>query len=111
MKRLDILQTVLATLSIIGWSVAIYALVIFGQARPDPAVGYFRSKGVEVRLEWDPHLTIQLEYWIWVCAIVSFINLIVNFYAQTTTKIGFWVNIPLLLVVSLSAGLYIRYVI
>ncbi|MGI2173387.1 hypothetical protein [Shewanella ulleungensis] len=111
MSRLGILQVVLTVLSLLGWSLAIYALIIYGEARPDRAVGYFLSKGVSVRLYWDPDLTIKLEYLIWCCAGVSFLNLLVNFYAKTTTRIGFWVNIPLLLVVSLSAGLYIRYVI
>jgi hypothetical protein len=39
------------------------------------------------------------------------LNLLVNFYAKATTRIGFWVNIPLLFLVSLAAGLYIRYVV
>ena len=111
MSRLRILQTILGVLSVLGWGVAIYALVIYGEARPDRAVGYFLSKGVEVRFEWDPNLTIKLEYLIWACAGISLVNLLVNFYAQTTKKVEFWFNIPLLLVVSLSAGLYIRYVI
>ncbi|NKF50453.1 hypothetical protein G3R49_07695 [Shewanella sp. WXL01] len=111
MKRLAVFQTILTVLSVLSWSIAIYALIIFGEARPDKAVGYFRSKGVEVRLHWDPDLTIQLEYLIWACAAISLVNLLVNFYAKTTTRIGFWVNIPLLFVVSLAAGLYIRYVV
>lgn len=111
MKRLDVLQAILTVLSLLGWSLAIYALIIFGEARPDRAVGYFLSKGVDVRLHWDEELTIKLEYLIWACAAVSFLNLIVNFYAKTRERIGFWFNIPLLLLVSLSAGLYIRYVI
>ncbi|WP_351124836.1 hypothetical protein [Shewanella sp. T24-MNA-CIBAN-0130] len=111
MSRLGIIQVVLTIFSLLGWSLAIYALIIFGEARPDRAVGYFLSKGVLVRLHWDPELTIKLEYLIWWCAGISFLNLLVNFYAKTTTRIGFWVNIPLLLLVSLSAGLYIRYLV
>ncbi|WP_394131109.1 hypothetical protein [Shewanella maritima] len=111
MKQIKVLQVILTVLSLLGWSLAIYALIIFGEARPDVAVGYFLSKGVEVRLHWDPDLTIQLEYLIWACAAISFVSLIVNFYAKTTTRMGYWLNIPMLLLVSLSAGLYIRYVI
>jgi hypothetical protein len=111
MSKIGVLQVILTVLSLLGWSLAIYALLIYGEARPDRAVGYFLSKGVEVRFNWDPELTVKLEHIIWLCAAISFMNLAVNFYAKTTTKIGFWFNIPLLLLVSLSAGLYIRYVI
>lgn len=111
MSRLGVLQVILTILSLLGWSLAIYALLIYGEARPDRAVGYFLSRGVEIRFDWDPALTVKLEYIIWGCAGVSLLNLLVNFYAKTTTRIGVWFNIPLLLLVSLSAGLYIRFVI
>ncbi|MCL1142467.1 hypothetical protein [Shewanella gaetbuli] len=111
MNKLSVLQVILTVLSLVSWSLAIYALLIFGEARPDRAVGYFLSKGVAVRFNWDPELTVQLEHIIWWCAGISFANLLVNFYAKTTSKVGFWFNIPLLLLVSISAGLYIRYVI
>ncbi|WP_434937693.1 hypothetical protein ACRWQN_10865 [Shewanella sp. HL-SH8] len=111
MSRLGVLQVILTILSLLGWSLAIYALLIYGEARPDRAVGYFLSKGAEVRLNWDPALTVKLEYIIWWCAGVSLLNLLVNFYAKTTSRMGVWFNIPLLLLVSLSAGLYIRFVI
>ena len=48
MSRLGIIQVVLTVLSLLGWSLAIYALIIFGEARPDRAVGYFLSKGASV---------------------------------------------------------------
>ncbi|UCX04789.1 hypothetical protein ACRWQL_01380 [Shewanella sp. HL-SH4] len=111
MSRLGVLQVILTILSLLGWSLAIYALLIYGEARPDRAVGYFLSQGVEVRFDWDAALTVKLEYIIWWCAGVSLLNLLVNFYAKTTTRMGVWFNIPLLLLVSLSAGLYIRFVI
>ena len=110
MSKTKFIQIVLTILSVAGWSLAVYALLVFGDARPDRAVGYFLSKGVEVRLNWDPDLTITLEYLIWGCAAISFINLAVNFYARSTSKVEYWFNIPLLLMASLAAGLYIRYV-
>ncbi|GGI87151.1 hypothetical protein [Shewanella gelidii] len=111
MKKGKFLQILLTTLSVAGWAFAIYALIIFGEARPDRAVGYYLSKGAPVRLDWDPELTLQLEYIIWACAGISFVSLALNFYTVRATKEGYWVNIPLLLVSSLAAGLYIRYVV
>ncbi|MCL1068544.1 hypothetical protein L2735_17365 [Shewanella olleyana] len=111
MSKTKILQFVLAVLSITGWGLAVYALIVFGEARPDRAVGYYLSKGVEVRFDWDPDLTIKLEYLIWWCAGISFVNLAVNYYAKTARKVEYWINIPLLLLVSLAAGFYIRYVV
>ena len=111
MTRIRFFQALLTLLSIIGWSLAIYALLIFGEARPDRAVGYFLSKGATVRLEWDPALTIQLEYILWACAAVSFVNLGFNAYVASHSRVGWWFNIPLLFLCSLAAGLYIRYVV
>lgn len=111
MKKVPILQTILTTLSVAGWGFAIYALIIYGEARPDAAVGYFLSKGASVRLHWDPEQTVLLEHIIWICAGISFVNLAVNFYTVRATKLGYWVNIPLLFMSSMAAGLYIRYVI
>jgi hypothetical protein len=111
MTKVRVFQTILTLLSIAGWALAVYALLVFGEARPDRAVGYFLSRGVAVRLHWDPELTVQLEYIIWACAAISFVNLAFNFYVSSHSKVGYWVNIPLLFLVSLAAGLYIRYVI
>lgn len=111
MNRTKFFQFLLSTLSIIGWSLAIYALMIFDKARPDTAIGYFKSKGASVRLEWDPTQTVLLEHIIWGCAILSFINLGFNFYVAQHSRLGWWVNIPLLFTCSLAAGLYIRFVV
>ncbi|MCL1137376.1 hypothetical protein [Shewanella pneumatophori] len=111
MNRVKIFHFLLSSLSIIGWSLAIYALMLFDKARPDAAIGYFQSHGAEVRLEWDPEQTVLLEHIIWVCAVLSFINLGFNLYIAQRSKLGWWVNIPLLFTCSLAAGLYIRFVV
>ncbi|MGS0680710.1 hypothetical protein ACVBIL_06085 [Shewanella sp. 125m-7] len=111
MNRANFFQFLLSALSIIGWSLAIYALMLFDKARPDTAIGYYQSHGASVRLEWDPSQTVLLEHIIWVCAALSFVNLGFNFYISRHSKIGWWVNIPLLFLCSLAAGLYIRFVV
>ncbi|WP_144207392.1 hypothetical protein [Shewanella donghaensis] len=111
MSKTKIIQIVLTILSVAGWSLAVYALLVFGDARPDRAVGYYMSKGVEVRLDWDPALTVTLEYVIWSCAAISFVSLAVNYWARSRSKVEYWYNIPLLFTASLAAGLYIRYVV
>ena len=80
MSKTKILQFVLAVLSITGWSLAVYALIVFGEARPDRAVGYYLSKGVEVRFDWDPDLTIKLEYLIWWCEYLIWIYFLSDGY-------------------------------
>ncbi len=109
MKKKLIFQRFLAFLSIIGWSLAIYALLVFDKARPDRAVGYYMSKGSSVRLGWDPIRTLQLEYIIWGCAAISFMSLAFNYYFAHHSKMGYWSNIPLLLLSSVAAGLYLRF--
>ncbi|MCL1060072.1 hypothetical protein CXF83_13205 [Shewanella sp. Choline-02u-19] len=111
MKRLRFFQYLLTTLSVVGWSLAVYALILFDGARPDTAVGYLKSKGVEIQFEWDPVQTVLLADIVWWCAFVSFINLGFNYYIAKHSRLGWWVNIPLLFLCSLSAGLYIRFVV
>ncbi len=109
MKKVRVFQYLLASLSIMGWSLAVYALLIFDEARPDRAVGYFLSKGASVRLSWDPIQTVQLEYVIWVCAAISLLSMVFNYYTAHHSKMGYWFNIPLLLLSSIAAGLYLRF--
>lgn len=111
MKKIKMFQRFLATLSIAGWSLAVYALLVFDKARPERAVGYYLSKGESVRLEWDPTATLQLEYIIWACAGISFVSLAFNYYFASHSKMGYWYNIPLLFLSSLSAGLYLRFIV
>lgn len=111
MKRLRFFQYLLTTLSVVGWSLAVYALILFDAARPDTVVGYLKSNGVEIQFEWDPLQTVQLADIVWWCALVSFINLGFNYYIAKHSRLGWWVNIPLLFLCSLSAGLYIRFVV
>nr|WP_250885847.1 hypothetical protein [Shewanella jiangmenensis] len=104
-----IFQLLLAGLSILGWTLAVWALVIFDKARPDVAVGYFLSKGAAVRLFWDPALTLRLEQVIWWVCGISLVSLLFNIYVANHSRMGYWFNIPLLLLSSLTAGLYISF--
>ncbi|MDF0534373.1 hypothetical protein KDN34_08575 [Shewanella yunxiaonensis] len=111
MKKLRFLQIILAIMSIAGWALAVYALTVFHDARPDRAVGYFFSHGVPVRLYWDLKETTLLEHIIWVCAGLSFTSMALNWYLASHYRMGYWFNIPLLLLSSVTAGLYLRFVI
>ncbi|MCH1919748.1 hypothetical protein L9G15_09910 [Shewanella sp. A3A] len=111
MNKLRVLQLLLAALSIVGWGLAVYALLIFDEARPDRQVGYFLSRGVQVRLRWDPVATTHLEQIIWSCAAISLLSLLVNWYCASHSRMGYWFNIPLLLLISITSGLYLRFLI
>ncbi|ABL99891.1 MULTISPECIES: hypothetical protein [Shewanella] len=109
MSKLRIFQLLLAGLSILGWALAIWALMLFHEARPDRAVGYFLSKGATVRLFWEPSLTLRLEQVIWIVCGVSLVSLLFNVYVAQHSRMGYWFNIPLLLLSSLAAGLYMSF--
>ncbi|WP_372872826.1 hypothetical protein [Shewanella sp.] len=111
MSKLRIFQLLLAGLSILGWALAVWALIIFDGARPDAAVGYFLSKGAQVRLFWDPALTLRLEQVIWLVCGISLVSLLFNVYVAQHSRMGYWFNIPLLLLASLTAGLYVSFLI
>ncbi|ESE40299.1 hypothetical protein [Shewanella decolorationis] len=111
MRKVKIFQLILATLSILGWAVAVYALLVFGEARPEREVGAFFNQGTSVRMYWDPHETQTLQYLIWICGAISLVSLAFNYYVAHHSKLGYWFNIPLLLLTSLVAGLYVHFVI
>ena len=54
MIKVKIFQLILATLSILGWTLAVYALMVFGEARPEREVGSYLSRGETFRHYWDP---------------------------------------------------------
>lgn len=111
MRKVKIFQLILATLSLLGWAVAVYALLVFGEARPEREIGAFFNQGSAVRMYWDPHETQVLQYLIWICGGISLVSLAVNYYVAHHSKLGYWFNIPLLFLTSLAAGLYIHFVI
>ncbi|MCL1090961.1 hypothetical protein L2744_15405 [Shewanella profunda] len=111
MSKVRTFQIILAILSILGWILAVYALLVFGEARPDREVGTYLSRGASLRVEWDPHRTQLLEYLIWTCGGISLLSLAFNYYVAQHSKLGYWFNIPLLLLTSIVTGLYIRFVI
>ncbi|NMH64170.1 hypothetical protein [Shewanella salipaludis] len=108
MKKRKIFQICLATLSLAGWSLALYALLVFDEARPERAFGNLLSQGSPARLHWDPEPTLLLETLLWICTGISVVSLVVNYYMAHHSRIGYWFNIPLLLLCSLSAGLYLN---
>jgi len=111
MRKVKIFQLILATLSLLGWAVAVYALLVLEEARPEREIGAFFNRGATVRMSWEPHETQVLQYLIWVCCGISLVSLAVNYYVAHHSKLGYWFNIPLLFLSSLAAGLYIHFVI
>ncbi|MFB2728423.1 hypothetical protein ACE02H_13235 [Shewanella mangrovisoli] len=111
MRKVKIFQMILATLSILGWTLAVYALMVFGEARPEREIGSYLSRGETFRHNWDPSETELLQYIIWGCGAISLISLAFNYYVAHHSKLGYWFNIPLLLLTSLAAGLYVHFVI
>lgn len=111
MRKTRIFQIILATLSILGWAIAVYALLVFGEARPDREVGAYLARGATFRMDWDPHETQLLLYLIWTCGAISLVSLAFNYYVAHHSKLGFWFNIPMLLLTSIVAGLYVHLMI
>ncbi|NLQ22579.1 hypothetical protein HGO26_06750 [Shewanella sp. S-1] len=111
MRKTRIFQIILATLSILGWVLAVYALSVFSDARPEREIGALFSRGATFRVHWDPHETQLLQYLIWVCGGISLVSLAFNYYVAHHSRMGYWFNIPMLLLTSIVAGLYIHLVV
>ena len=90
-------------MTIVGWSLLIYALVVFDNARPEMATVVTNYFGIDVRQNWLGEVYEQLKFLLWFCAITSFGTLILNYLLKITYKERISMALVLLFVVSIAA--------
>lgn len=90
-------------MTIVGWCLIIYALIIFDNARPEMATVVTNYFGIEVRENWLEDVFERLKYLLWFCAVTSFISLLLNWYLNITYHKRFSMAIVLLFIVSAVA--------
>lgn len=104
-KRLMIDRFHLLTyaMTIVGWALLIYALVVFDNARPEMATVVTNYFGIDIRQNWLGDVYERLKFLLWFCAVSSFLTLILNYILKVTYKERISMAIMLLFVVSIAA--------
>lgn len=106
-RILDLIHLIVYALTIVGWSLLFYSLLVFDQARPEMqniVTKYFETP---LRDGWLPNSYDKLLRLLWFCAGLSFINVLLNGYLKVAYNERFSTSIFLLLVVSAVAVLII----
>lgn len=107
-KALDRLHVFVLGLSIVGWAVLFYSLLVFDQARPEMSTVVTAYFDVPLRTNWLGQIYTKLEYLLWFCALTSFLNLLLNGYLNLTHKQRMSFGIILLFAVSSVAILMLK---
>ena len=90
-------------MTIVGWALLIYALVVFDNARPEMTTVVTNYFGIDIRQNWLGDVYDKLRFLLWFCAVSSFLTLIFNYILNVTYKERISMAILLLFVVSVAA--------
>lgn len=102
-KVLDRFHLLTYALSIVGWAMLIYALLVFDEARPEMDTIITNYFSIEVRDSWLAVVYLKLRFLLWFCAATSLLNLLLNWYLKITYRERMSLGIVLLFVVSSAA--------
>ncbi|MGB1297251.1 MAG: hypothetical protein ACPG8A_03200 [Psychrobium sp.] len=102
-KLLDKIHLCAYAMTIVGWCLIIYALIIFDNARPEMTTVVTNYFGIDVRQNWLSDVYDRLKYLLWFCAATSFVSLLLNWYLKITLRKRFSMAIILLFIVSTAA--------
>ena len=100
---LDRLHLILAAMTIVGWGLLIYSLVVFDEARPEMSTIITSYHNIEVRSYWLVAVYNRLFGLLWFCAGISFASLALNWFLRVQAKDTIWFSTVMLFVVSLAA--------
>jgi len=99
-KTADFIHLVLSALTIVGWGVLFWALLVFADAKPEMSTILTRIHQVEVRQYWLVLVYERLMLLLWFCASVSFACLSVSWYLRRKMLDNSWLAQIILLTVS-----------
>ncbi|WP_435273721.1 hypothetical protein ACMAZF_09985 [Psychrobium sp. nBUS_13] len=100
---LDRFHLLTYAMTIVGWALLIYALIVFDNARPEMATVVTNYFGIDVRQNWLRDVYDRLKFLLWFCAVSSFLTLIFNYILKVTHRERISMAILLLFVVSAAA--------
>ena len=101
-SAVDIWTYIVRVLTIIGWGLFVFALIVSYYAAPDSDYGLLRYRNIEIRKFWLTPLTGYLYIVLWLSALCSYFCLILDKYRSRRESDGKHFNILLLLVITIA---------
>ena len=101
-SAVDIWTYIVRVLTIIGWGLFVFALIVSYYAAPDSDYGLLRYHNIEIRKFWLTPLTGYLYIVLWLSALCSYFCLILDKYRSRRESDGKHFNILLLLVITIA---------
>ncbi|MGB2741648.1 MAG: hypothetical protein WBC60_13955 [Cognaticolwellia sp.] len=98
----DLWTYTLRILTVVGWGLFAFALIVSYYAAPDSDYGILRYHNIEIRKFWLTPLTGYLYILLWLSALSSYICLIINRYRSRRKGDGKHFNILLLLIITIA---------
>lgn len=101
-SRVDIWTYLLRILTVLGWSLFIFALIVSYYAAPEHNYGIIRYHNIEIRKFWLTPLTGYLYIVLWLSALSSYFCLIIDKYRSRRKGDSKQFNIILLLIITIA---------
>lgn len=99
-RYVDILHLFVTGLTLVGWAVLFYALLVFDAARPEMSTVITNYHQIEVRNFWLIAIYDRLVWLLWICAGLSMLNIVLNRYLTLAGRPNNWASPIILFTVS-----------
>jgi len=106
-KALDKLHLLVYGLSIVGWGLLFYTLMLYAQVRPEMSTVLTKFHNIELNRSWSDHVYKELLLLLWFCSIISLLNILLNWYLKVAYKQRFRLSLVLLFVISSTTMLMV----
>jgi hypothetical protein len=93
---------IVRALTVIGWGLFVFALIMSYYAAPDTDYGLLRYHNIEIRKFWLTPLTGYLYIILWLSALSSYFCLILDNYRSRRKSDGKSFNMFLLLIITIA---------
>ncbi|NRA84266.1 MAG: hypothetical protein HRU22_11030 [Gammaproteobacteria bacterium] len=102
-KTSDFFHLVVTALTLVGWGVLLWSLLLFHEARPEMSTLLTKIHQIEVRQHWLAIVYDKIMLLLWFCAGISFVAIFGNWYVRRTDQQSGWVAQVLLFTVAAVA--------
>ena len=98
-KTSDFFHLLITALTIVGWGILFWSLLLFHQARPEMSTLLTKLYQMEVRQHWLEFVYDKIMFLLWFCSGISLTSLMINWYLRRSEQHNNWTATVLLFVV------------
>jgi len=106
-KVLDKIHLLVYALSIVGWGLLFYTLMLYEQVRPEMSTVLTKVYNIELNKVWSYHVYRKILLLLWFCSIISLLNILLNWYLKLAYQQRFRLSLFLLFFISSTTMLMV----